>query len=56
MANRITDAFSGYGNELLGRIREDCQRRLDDAAFEERIVGIENATAAMLKVAWTKRK
>lgn len=49
MTNSIKDAFSGFGNELLEGIREDHQRKLDDAAFEERIVGIENATAAMLE-------
>ena len=50
MANNFKDAFSGFGGELLERIRENQQERLDDAAFEERIAGIENATAAMIEV------
>lgn len=50
MTNEFRNAFSGYGRELLGNIRESAQDRLDDAAFEERIVGIGNAIAAMIEV------
>jgi hypothetical protein len=50
MAKEIRNAFSGFGRELLGNIRESAQDRLDDAAFEERIVGIENATASMIEL------
>lgn len=50
MTNEFRNAFSGFSRELLGNIRESVQDRLDDAAFEERIVGIENATAAMIEV------
>lgn len=49
MANNFKDAFKGFGGGLLERIRENQQERLDDAAFEERIAGIENATAAMIE-------
>lgn len=49
MDNSIKNAFSGFGNELLEGIREKHQKRLDDAAFGEKIAGIENATAAMLE-------
>lgn len=48
MANRWAEAFSGLGRELLEGIRDRFQENLDDAAFEERVIGIENATAAML--------
>lgn len=50
MANEFRNAFSGFGRELLDNIRESAQGGLDDAAFEERIVGIENATDAMIEV------
>lgn len=50
MANDFRNAFSGFGRELLDSIRESNQEKLDDAAFEERIIGIENATAAMIEV------
>jgi len=50
MANYLKNVFSGFGGELLEHIREDYRGRLDDAAFEERIIGIENATSAMIEV------
>ena len=50
MANQFRNAFSGFGRELLDNIRESAQGKLDDEAFEERIVGIENATDAMIEV------
>ena len=50
MANDFRNTFSGFGRELLYSIRESNQERLDDAAFEERIIGIENAIAAMIEV------
>ena len=31
----------------MERIREDSNARLDEAAFEERVIGIEKATAAL---------
>lgn len=43
------DAFSGFGKELLDGVRNNAQRHLDDAAFEERVIGIENAVSAMLE-------
>jgi len=49
LKKEITEAFSGFGGELLENIRSGLQERLEDAAFEERIIGIENATAAMLE-------
>lgn len=47
MARSIKDSLSGFGSELLERIRENNNTRLDEAAFEERIIGIEKATAAL---------
>ena len=43
------EAFSGFGWELLDSIRADANERISDAEFEERIVGIKKATAAMLE-------
>lgn len=39
MARSIRDSLSGFGSELLERIREDGNARLDEAAFEERVKG-----------------
>ena len=47
MARSIRDSLSGFGSELLERIREDSNARLDEADFEERVIGIEKATAAL---------
>lgn len=44
MVNSFKNAFSGLRQELLDGVRTSAQ----DAAIEERIIGIENATAAML--------
>ena len=43
------EAFGGFGWELLDSIRANTNERISDAEFEERIVGIENATAAILE-------
>lgn len=50
MSTNFRDAFSGFGTELLERMRVDYQERLGDVAFEERVIGIENATLAMLEL------
>lgn len=47
MARSIRDSLSGFGSELLERIRENNNARIDEAAFEERVIGIEKATAAL---------
>jgi len=47
MARSISDSFSGFGSELLEGIREKTNARLDEAAFKERVLGIEKATAAL---------
>lgn len=47
MARSVKDSLSGFGSELLERIRENNNTRLDEAAFEERIIGIEKAIAAL---------
>lgn len=43
------DAFSGFGRELLDEMRDSAQQHIEDAAFEERVIGIENAVSAMLE-------
>jgi hypothetical protein len=51
MARSLGDFLLGFGSELgseaLQQIREDCNTRLEEAASEERIIGIEKATAAL---------
>mgnify|MGYP001258073714 CR=1 FL=1 len=49
MAHYIRDSLSEFGKELLGRIRETSNARLEEAAFEERVIGIEKATAALVE-------
>lgn len=41
------DALSTLGTEMVERLRADYSTRLDDVAFEERLMGIESATAAL---------
>lgn len=43
----ILDKLSDFLFELLCRLRESANARLDDAAFEERVIGIGKATAAL---------
>lgn len=47
MIRSIRDSFKGFGSELFESIRENNNARFDEAAFEERVVGIEKAIAAM---------
>lgn len=49
MANTFKKAFSGFGYELLDRLRDSASQRISDAEFEERISGIEKATMAMIE-------
>ena len=49
MSNEFREAFAGFGWELLDRIRESENEKLSDAAFEERTLGIQNATSAMIE-------
>lgn len=42
-------AFNGFSKELLEEIRERQSERISDAAYEERICGIEKATVAMIE-------
>lgn len=49
MGKTIKKAFSGFGLELLEGIRERANERVDDAVFEERIIGIEKATISMIE-------
>lgn len=50
MSTNSINPFSGFGTELLDKLRADHRDRLNDAAFEERVIGIENATSAMLEL------
>ena len=50
MSTNSINSFSGFGTELLDKLRADHRDRLNDAAFEERVIGIENATSAMLEL------
>jgi len=49
LSKTFRDAFDGFGWELLNGIRAKANERISDAEFEERIIGIEKATAAMLE-------
>ena len=49
MAKTFRKAFDGFGRELLDSIRAKANERISDAAFEERINGIEKATTAMIE-------
>lgn len=49
MSNTFREAFRGFGWELLDGIREKANERISDAEFEERIIGIEKATIAMVE-------
>ena len=49
MSKTLREAFDGFGWELLDGIRAKANERISDAAFEERIVGIEKVTTAMIE-------
>ena len=49
LSQTFREAFDGFGWELLEGIRAKANERISDAEFEERIIGIEKATAAMLE-------
>ena len=46
----VKEAFKGFGGEILESIRNSHREIVDDAVFEVKILGIENATAAMMEV------
>ncbi|GIM30121.1 hypothetical protein CPJCM30710_27870 [Clostridium polyendosporum] len=56
MARSIRDSLSGFGSELLERIRENKNARLDEAAFQERVIGIEKAIAALCEAEVEEKK
>lgn len=47
MGHLIKDSFSGFGTELWRGIRRNTAEILEDAAFNERVIGIRTATAAL---------
>ena len=56
MARSVGESLLEFGSELLVRTREMCNSKLDEAAFEERIIGIGNATAALYEADITDDK
>lgn len=56
MARSFKDSFSGFGREILDGIRQDHFARLDEAAFEESIIGIEKAVAALCEAEVNEEK
>lgn len=49
MKRSIMDRLLDMGGELQQRLKEEHLSRLDDAAFEAKISGIEKATLALLE-------
>jgi hypothetical protein len=47
MAYDMRNVFAGIGRNVLERLRETANARIDDAVFEAEIIGIEKATAAL---------
>jgi len=47
MAFSIGDILLSFSHNLLERMRDSINDKLDEAAFEERIIGIVKATAAL---------
>lgn len=45
----VTNFLSDLGTEVLHSLRESAQQHLDDAALNEKLIGIDNATMAMLE-------
>ena len=51
----VKEVFKGLGGEILESIRNSHREIIDDVVFEERILGIENATATMIEVGMEDR-
>ena len=49
MSNSLRKTLHGFGWKLLYGIREKVNERISDAEFEEKIIGIEKATIAMIE-------
>ncbi len=49
MASIFKESFNGFGRDILNGIRQKFADQISDAEFEERMVGIEKATAAMVE-------
>jgi len=45
----MAHSFSGFGSELLQRIRGDVNAKMEDDVFEEKLIGIRKATTALLE-------
>lgn len=48
--------MAGFFRDILESTKENINARLDEAAIEERIIGIEKATAALLEAKVEKKK
>ena len=54
MPSVLRENFKGLGNELLARIRGIINGHTDEAVSEEKIIGIQKATAAMMEAGVVK--
>lgn len=50
MAKIVETFITEIWPECIGRFREDYQHRLQAAAFDENVIGIERAVSAMLEL------
>lgn len=46
----MSNIFLDLGQEVLDGIRASVQSHSDEASFEEKVIGIKNATSAMLEL------
>lgn len=56
MAGKFLNALSGFSSDVLDGIRAKNNERLDDAAFEERVVGLKMPQQPCLKLMWQRVK
>ena len=54
--NNKKSMLGEFGSDILQKIRDDANDRLDDARIKERIEGIRNATKAMKEAKIPKDK
>lgn len=50
MARTFKDFLLGFREEVLARLREDNYARLDQVAFEERVIGIEKVVLVLCEI------
>jgi len=49
LLSKLKKEFSGFGSELLDSIRGRYNQHIDDAVFNETLIGIDRATAALIE-------